>query len=174
MKWWVFILLPFQLLAQDTYNTCEDLIKTYQVQYDIDKEYYWNIDGGDILSVYDNIITVQWYKDIGQYKISAWTISNGCYGDTSHYYINIIECPDYIYFPSAFTPNGDNKNESYEIKGLLASKIKYMAIYDRWGKQIIESNTNIIWTGDDYPSGVYSIIVLVENKKYIKNIMLVR
>ena len=174
MKWWVLILLPFQVLTQDTYDICEDLVKTYEVEYSSDKQYYWSITGGDVVLQQDNVITIKWPLIIGQYKISAWTTNYNCIGDTSEYYINIIDCPNSIYFPTAFTPNGDGINEVYKIKGALANKIKYMAIFDRWGKKIIEANNNILWSGDNYPSGIYSIIVLVENEKYIKNITLIR
>ena len=174
MKWWVLILLPFQVLTQDTYDICEDLVKTYEVEYSSDKQYYWSITGGDVVLQQDNVITIKWPLIIGQYKISAWTTNYNCIGDTSEYYINIIDCPNSIYFPTAFTPNGDGINEVYKIKGALANKIKYMAIFDRWGKKIIEANNNTLWSGDNYPSGIYSIIVLVENEKYIKNITLIR
>jgi len=174
MRFWVFLLLPFHLLGQDAYTNCESLIKTYQVQYDSDKEYYWEITGGNILSQDENILTVQWPIEVGEYKILAWTTNYNCNGDTSEYYVNITECPNSIYFPTAFTPNGDGDNETYEIKGQLASKIKYMAIFNRWGEKIKESNTNIVWNGENCASGVYSLVVLVENKKYIKNITLIR
>ena len=174
MKWCVLLLLPFQVLTQDTYDICEDLVKTYEVEYSSDKQYYWSITGGDVVLQQDNVITIKWPLIIGQYKISAWTTNYNCIGDTSEYYINIIDCPNSIYFPTAFTPNGDGINEVYKIKGALANKIKYIAIFDRWGKKIIEANNNILWSGDNYPSGIYSIIVLVENEKYIKNITLIR
>ena len=175
MKWWVLLLLPLQIFAQDTtYNNCEDLVKTYYVEYDSEKYYYWNVIGGTVVSQNENIITVQWPSVAGQYKIFASCAMYGeCFGETSEYIINITECPT-IYIPTAFTPNGDSYNEVYEIKGALADKIKYMAIYDRWGKKIIEASDNILWDGEGYPSGVYSLIVLVENKKYIKNITLIR
>ena len=51
---------------------------------------------------------------------------------------------------------------------------KYMAIYDRWGGKIIEADTNILWDGNNCPSGVYSLVVLVNNKRYVKNIILIR
>ena len=55
MKWWVFILLPFQLLAQETYTNCGDLVpQNYQVSYDADKVYYWDISGGTITYSNDN------------------------------------------------------------------------------------------------------------------------
>jgi len=174
MKWWVLLLLPFQVLAQDTYDICEDLVKTYEVEYSSEKEYHWNVIGGDVVSQNANTITVRWSRIIGQHTIFAWTTIGACTGDLSSYNVNIVDCPNSIYFPSAFTPNVDGINEVYEIKGVLADKIKYMAIYDRWGKKIIEADSNILWSGENYPSGIYSIIVLVENKKYIKNITLIK
>ena len=174
MKWWVLLLLPFQVFAQDIYNNCEYLVKTYYVQYDSGKEYYWKVDGGNIILQDQNTITVQWQQEVGEYKLLAWTTNYNCMGDTSEYNVSIIECPNSIYFPSAFTPDGDGINEVYEIKGALADKIKYMAIYNRWGGRIIEANTNILWDGNNYPNGVYSLVVLVNNQRYVKNIILIR
>ena len=73
MKWWVLLLLPFQLLAQDTYDICEDLVKTYEVEYSSEKQYYWSVTGGSIISQQDNVLMVEWPITVGQYKISAWT-----------------------------------------------------------------------------------------------------
>jgi len=174
MRWWVLLLLPFQLLSQDTYNICEDLVKTYEVQYSSEKQYYWHVTGGNVISQQENVVTVQWPLNVGEYKILVWTTNYSCIGDTSEHYVNIVECPNSIFIPTAFTPNGDSDNEVYEIKGALSDKIKYMAIYDRWGGKIVEANNNILWTGEDYPSGVYGIVVLVENKKYIRSITLIR
>tara|TARA_Y100000034_G_C6815059_1_gene366600 strand:- start:130 stop:657 length:528 start_codon:yes stop_codon:yes gene_type:complete len=175
MKWWVLLLLPFQVFTQDTtYNNCEDLVKTYYVEYTPEKHYYWNVIGGTVVSQNANIITVQWPSTVGQYSILASCAVNGeCFGEISEYTISIVECPT-MYFPTAFTPNGDGYNEIYEIKGALSNDIKYMAIYNRWGEKIIEANNNILWDGGDYPVGVYSLIILVENEKYIKNITLIR
>ena len=37
MRWLVYILLPLQLFAQETYTNCGDIIpKNYQVSYDVD------------------------------------------------------------------------------------------------------------------------------------------
>tara|TARA_R100000781_G_scaffold114933_1_gene87941 strand:- start:941 stop:1465 length:525 start_codon:yes stop_codon:yes gene_type:complete len=174
MKWWVLLLLPFQAFTQDIYNNCEDLVKTYYVQYDSEKEYYWEVNGGDIISQNQNIITIQWWQDVGEYKLLAWTTNYNCIGDTSEYNLSIVECPNSVYLPDAFTPDKDGMNEVYEIKGTSANKIKYMAIYDRWGGKIIEADTNILWDGNNCPSGVYSLVVLVNNKRYVKNIILIR
>ena len=50
MRWLVYILLPLQLFAQETYTNCGDIIpQNYQVSYDVDKVYYWDISGGEII-----------------------------------------------------------------------------------------------------------------------------
>ena len=54
MKWWVFILLPFQLFAQETYTNCGDIVpQNYQVSYDVDKVYYWDISEGAAFTEFD-------------------------------------------------------------------------------------------------------------------------
>tara|TARA_R110002167_G_scaffold12329_1_gene52464 strand:+ start:206 stop:730 length:525 start_codon:yes stop_codon:yes gene_type:complete len=174
MKWWVLLLLPFQVFAQDTYNNCKDLVKTYYVQYDSEKEYYWEIDGGNIISQDQNIVTVQWQQEVGECTLLAWTTNYSCMGDTSEYSMSITECPNSIYLPDAFTPDKDGINEVYEIKGTSANKIKYMAIYDRWGGKIIEADANILWDGNNCPSGIYGLVILVNNQRYVKNIILIR
>jgi len=95
-------------------------------------------------------------------------------GDTSEYSVSITECPNSVYLPDAFTPDKDGINEVYEIKGTSANKIKYMAIYDRWGGKIIEANGNILWDGSNCPSGIYGLVILVNNQRYAKNIILIR
>lgn len=48
-------------------------------------------------------------------------------------------CPHYLYFPTAFTPNGDNLNDSFGAVGqdLLQYELQ---IYNRWGECVFESN----------------------------------
>ena len=176
MKLWVLILLPFNLLAQEIYDNCLEIPpQTYQVEYDANKEYYWEISGGEITSTLDNIITIQWPVDIGTYIISAYTTRFGCEGDTSYHEITIEDCIyTQLFFPSSFTPNGDGVNEMYEIKGRSADDIEYFAIYNRWGQRIFEAFENTYWDGKDCQIGMYTLNVFVKNNRYIRNITLVR
>ncbi len=54
--------------------------------------------------------------------------------------IIIKDCPDYIYFPNAFTPNGNGLNEFF--RPYTASKFESytLKIFNRWGQLIFESN----------------------------------
>ena len=52
-----------------------------------------------------------------------------------------------IFFPNAFSPNGDGHNDVLYVRGNAISEV-YFAIYNRWGEQVFESNSkNIGWDG---------------------------
>ena len=176
MRWLVFILLPFNLLAQDSYNNCETVApQTYQVDYDADKLYFWSVSNGDAISVADNTIIVQWPDSAGEYTISVHTTRFGCEGDTSSYQVIISECPyATLFFPSSFTPNKDGINETYFIGGRSADNIEHIAIYNRWGNKVYEVDGNIPWTGDKYATGVYVVSVFVNNNRFTRKVTLIR
>jgi gliding motility-associated-like protein len=49
------------------------------------------------------------------------------------------DCPLLMWFPNAFTPNGDGTNDEFKPVGNNITKYK-LQIYDRWGALIFESN----------------------------------
>ena len=182
MRWWVLILLPFHLLAQETYDNCIDIpVQSYQVAYDANTEYYWHISGpgtnglsapvasdGHILSVY-------WPDSIGTYLISVYTTRFGCEGDTSYHEVVVENCSyAHLFFPNSFTPNGDGVNEVYQVEGKSADEIEHLAVYNRWGQIVLESDSNIPWDGIGCQVGIYTITVFVRNNRYVKTITLVR
>ena len=89
----------------------------------------------------------------------------GCL-DTSFQTV-IIE-PDFVfYIPNSFSPNGDDKNETFSGEGLFIKEYQ-MDIFDRWGKLIFKTNDiNQPWDGKAIKGGeplmqdvyVYSIII---------------
>ena len=176
MKWWVFILLPFSLLSQETYVNCGDLTpQNYQVNFDADKVYYWGISGGTITYINDNSITIQWPNEIGTYVISAYTTRFGCEGDTSYYEVKIEDCPYLqLFIPNSFTPNGDNYNETFYVHGADKEEIKSFVIYNRWGEKVHESNNNTPWEGKNCQIGVYSYSVRTHNQHFTGTVHLVR
>ena len=58
--------------------------------------------------------------------------------------------PDYaVFIPNAFTPNGDGKNDYFQIYGNLAG-VEYVEamIFNRWGEKVFESHDyNFQWDG---------------------------
>ncbi len=73
----------------------------------------------------------------GQYYVSVTDVA-GCTGSDT---INVkVDCSD-IYFPNAFTPNGDTRNDFFGPLGNLAGITAYtMAVYNRYGQRIFTSN----------------------------------
>lgn len=80
--------------------------------------------------------------------------------------------------PNVFTPNGDGKNDTYTLHGLMDAsanlppdncedQFQSIVIIDRSGKQVYQSgDRNFIWTGNDYPSGVYYYYIEYLNTNY--------
>ena len=103
--------------------------------------------------------TLQHYNvvDSGTFWVVV-TDSNGCKTSDT---INVAQkCNNKLVVPSAFTPNGDGKNDVFKPLSIDAP-VKYaMHIYNRWGELVFESN-NIAtgWDGNfkgkPQPSGTF-------------------
>ena len=82
----------------------------------------------------------------GEYYVKV--IDNfGCTGSDT---INITSnCSGSVYFPNAFTPNGDNLNDVFGIIGDLSGIRDYeLIIYGRWGQKIFSSKNPLEkWDG---------------------------
>jgi gliding motility-associated-like protein len=49
-------------------------------------------------------------------------------------------CPDFVFFPNAFTPNGDGRNDIY--KPFIGGRVTYydFSIYNRYGQIVFKTN----------------------------------
>ncbi len=90
-----------------------------------------------------------------------------------------------VFFPTAFTPNGDGRNDRYRFEGVGIANYE-AAIYNRWGELVYSWNDQSrveAWDGNLHgeasPSGSYVCKVLIEDlsgrqHSYLKNIQLLR
>lgn len=83
------------------------------------------------------------------YKVEIYDPTTGCTIEALKrvvvYEINCGE-PD-IFIPTAFTPNADQKNDVFSIRGNNFEQLT-ISIYNRWGEKIFESNdVNKGWDG---------------------------
>ncbi|MAW21347.1 MAG: hypothetical protein CMD16_03000, partial [Flavobacteriales bacterium] len=113
------------------------------------------------ISIYQN---EQAELSVGSYSYYEWSSDYAYYGDTlsssiqvsdsGSYYIFVIDengCTatdtaivyltplTQIFIPSIFTPNGDNHNELFVIKGEYIKDFN-IKIFNRWGEKLFESN----------------------------------
>ncbi len=51
-----------------------------------------------------------------------------------------------LYYPTAFSPNGDALNEGFRVSGQFISKIS-MKVFDRWGGLVFATDKNESWDG---------------------------
>lgn len=100
-------------------------------------------------------------RDPGLYWVHV-TYDNCTAGDT----VLITECPAELWFPSAFTPNGDGVNDLFRPKGIKIAKF-HMTIYSRWGQMLFESDDmetgwNGSVNGSLCPADTYTFIATYE------------
>jgi gliding motility-associated-like protein len=65
-----------------------------------------------------------------------------------------------FFIPKAFTPNGDGKNDLFQIGGLDPYPDNYMEIFNRWGNLVYKStgygkNGSNWWDGSGLSDGTY-------------------
>jgi gliding motility-associated-like protein len=126
------------------------------------------------------------FSDTGHYNVSlVVTNQHGC-TDTTYQDIHIKPFPQ-LYYPNAFSPNGDGLNDEFIIKGHDFDWSSFqMIIFDRWGSPVYESqdyqqgwNGRIQNSGDLCPTANYVFVIKVKDKDGIietfrGNIMLVK
>ena len=88
-----------------------------------------------------------------------------------------------LLIPDAFTPNGDNVNERFEIKGLFINSFQ-ISVFNRWGQVVFQSDDILqSWDGTingaNAPAGYYTYkteISDIEDKPFVKEgtVLLIR
>lgn len=120
--------------------------------------YSWLLDGTQITN---NFYYVLNNIDIGTHTVEL-QVGNGCTDQ-----ITLISeiCP--LEIPNIITPNGDNYNDRFVIKGLEYYPGSTIVIYNRWGKKVFETNSyHGEWDAADDPDGVfYYILILNDGQK---------
>lgn len=121
--------------------------------------YFWDFDGDGVS--FDISPSFE-FRDTGRHVVTLQaTSSNGCL-DTVSQVVDVIPLAD-VFFPNAFTPNNNGRNEVFRGVGNVNLINDYsMNIYDRWGKVVFATNDpNEGWngrlqnSGELLPMGVY-------------------
>lgn len=121
--------------------------------------------GSNILWNTGNTDTVQYVSGPGLYSVN---VSNPCGSATDDVIVNYQNENCDVFVPTAFTPNGDNKNEVFTIVGRGNITPVIFQIYDRWGEKVFDSkeSNSFAWDGthdgQNCIDGMYSYIFYYE------------
>ncbi len=112
------------------------------------------------------------FRDTGlQEVILLVTAENGCV-DTTSAFVDVVPIDSYT-LPNAFTPNNDDRNDTYLGVGTLENILDFnMKIWNRWGDLVYESNSQYEgWNGSKFntgpllSAGVYVVLVNYESAR---------
>lgn len=121
--------------------------------------YYW--DFGDL--AYSGLITPKHaYSDSGNFEICLTASSSEFCSSKKCDTIRIISAKK-IAIPSAFSPNGDSKNDEFKLLGGPCKELN-VKILNEWGNLIFESHSQDIgwdgtYKGDLQPIATYNYII---------------
>ena len=83
-----------------------------------------------------------------------------------------------ILIPEIFSPNGDGKNDIFEITGNIKCNLKSMKIFNRWGIAYYSTTSTFSWDGKlngaNVPEGSYIVYLEYADQKIIKTIYVQR
>jgi gliding motility-associated-like protein len=116
------------------------------------------------------------------YTVIGMNEHGGC-RDTANVVVDIDYTMD-EFVPSAFSPNGDGKNDVFRLTRIQYQKIVEFRVFNRWGKEVYNNtNPNGGWdgtfNGTPQDPGVYSYLIRItvpdgDARTYKGNVTLVR
>lgn len=135
--------------------------------------YFWEFGDGDTSTAEDPL---KKYNVSKTYNVLL-TVQDS-FGCSNSIYKEVVP-PLNVFIPTAFTPNGDDLNEYFEVygegfrSGINNSKKFRMVIYDRWGMKVFETtNPSFKWdgtfNGKKLAAGTYMYMVTVEGAEQQK------
>ena len=104
-----------------------------------------NIQLAILLALTVNFTSGQTYEGVVKYRVTAYKDGDNAVFSRSNE--SDVYYTTNIYIPNAFTPNGDDLNDTFGISGNGISDFT-MRIFNRWGEMIFETNdVNYHWDG---------------------------
>ncbi len=97
----------------------------------------------------------------GNYSATA---TNSCTIVFDEIKVDYIECPCTVFYPNAFSPNHDGKNEKFDVIVQCETQSFQIKIWNRWGQEMFSTNDpKISWDGmydgKACEEGIYTMIL---------------
>ncbi len=95
--------------------------------------YLWRFGYGDATGTGEHIKFI-YPSGVAEYIVTLTTYNQyGCF-DTASATVSLL--PADLYIPSAFTPNGDGKNDVFRIVNMTSRRLLNFSIYNRYGQKV--------------------------------------
>jgi len=101
-------------------------------------------------------------------------VSNRCFEARDSIRISFTDCT--LLIPNLFTPNGDGKNETFQLVTEVPRPLK-VEVYNRWGRRVFQNSAyDNLWEGKNLEDGIYfySVYDSLLNKAYKGSIQILR
>jgi gliding motility-associated-like protein len=101
------------------------------------------------------------------YKVDVFNEAN-CV-DSAFVSVKIFKTNPQVFVPTAFTPDGDGKNDMFRPIAVGISRIEYFRVYNRWGQMVFQTTINGKgWDGKigGKPQGSATFVWLVKGADY--------
>ena len=156
---------PVTDLMQPVIEVQDLSTNAYDVTFDLDGQ------------VFDTTSFSYTFDEAGWYTVTLHAISGlGCADSTS---IPVFVGGHFFFAPSAFSPDGDGLNETWQpqVKGARLYKLD---VFDRWGTNVFSTtDPKEGWAAKDYPIGTYAFKAWLSEwgpleKEYNGSITLIR
>ncbi|WP_460218466.1 gliding motility-associated C-terminal domain-containing protein [Psychroserpens sp. MEBiC05023] len=139
--------LPSQTTCNEGFNSAKFNLTEYiqtQLTFDVEVEFYETLT--DLEANQNEIINPENYNNSSNPIIIYARIENPpCY-DIYAFELSVENCPPYV--PQGFSPNGDGKNDAFDIQGLYdIFEDHELKIFNRYGTLIFEGNNDKKWYG---------------------------
>jgi gliding motility-associated-like protein len=128
----------------------------------------WEYDFGDPNSGSSNFANIKYpwhnFTDTGYFDVRLVVINEyGC-TDTTYRTFYVKPFPQ-LYYPDAFTPNGDGLNDVFKVVGHDYDWSTFeMNILDRWGRVIFRTtDVNEGWNGKEFNTS-YVVVIKVSDR----------
>jgi len=112
-------------------------------------------------------------------QVFECTVCNTAFCDTSLITVN-VSCPDSIFLPQGFSPNGDGKNDLLVFRGLEYFSPAILNVFNRYGTSVYLNNNYLNdWDGTDMdshhalPDGTYFYVLTLANGKTYNNYIII-
>jgi gliding motility-associated-like protein len=120
-------------------DLCSDIVnQVYTAVDDRSSTYTWAVDG--TIMPANNSLSLEFENITSTYLIEVYgTDNNGCASDTASINVLANACQR-LYVPNTFTPNGDDVNDVFAVKGLGVYDVD-LSVFDRWGNMVFQTNS---------------------------------